>query len=364
MTKDRKPSQPMMSLATPRTTTPRTTTPSTTTPSTALTEQPMTMYAMTPTSRAGTDSAAHPRSRTVGRLGRGVGSVGCALGVLLAVTSCGSNGGSPAAGATTRTRGGQFGNQAGGGLGRGVVAGTIAAINGKTMQVQGNAEQVAVTYTATTAILTDATASAAALKVGQCVMALSPPTAPSGAPTSAPPSSAPSPEPTITTATTVRLFPPTGGACLGGAGGFPGGRMSTATNPPTPRTDGPDQRPGRFGAVRGTITTVGPDRFTVTVPARTGGPGAPATSPTAPAGTAPTSTAPTSVTVTFTPATVFTLSRATTAKTLRVGACVTGNGTPDETGSITATTLTVAAPVNGQCQAFGLRGNQTGSTGG
>ncbi len=331
----------------------------------------MTMHTMTATSQTVTVFAAPAaRPRTVGRLGRLVGSAGCALGVLLAVTSCGSNGGSPAAGATTRTRGGQFGNQAGGGLGRGVVAGTIAAINGKTLQVQGNAEQVAVTYTATTAILTDAASSAAALKVGQCVMAASPPTSQSGAPTSAPASGAavsggPSAEPTITTATTVRVFPPTGGVCLGGAGGFPGGRMATATNPPTLRTDGPDQRPGRFGAVRGTITTVGPDRFTVTVPARTGGPpAAMATNPTPSAGTSPTSTAPIIVTVTFTPATVFTVSSPTTAKALTVGSCVTGNGTPDETGAITATTLTVAAPVNGQCQAFGPRGNQTGSTGG
>lgn len=212
-------------------------------------------------------------------------------------------------------------------------SGTIAAVNGATLQVQ-NAQtgQVAVTYSPTTVIRQTTTATVAAVTVGSCISAFGTPnsTSSTGSPVGGP-----------ITASTVSVSQPTNGTCArGGFGGRPGGTPGSGSRPAGGFGGGGGTRPGggSFGAASGQVTAA--SGTTVTVDEVN-----------------PQTQKTTSVTVTLTGTTVFTTTGTATASAIVVGQCARAAGTADQTGTIAATTLTISAPTNGTCSAgFGFRG--------
>jgi hypothetical protein len=232
-------------------------------------------------------------------------------------------------------------------------SGLIAAVSGSTLQVE-NAQvgQVAVTWTTATKFTQQVTLSLGSIKAGDCVTA----SAAAGSPTAA-----------SFTATAVTVSQAVNGRCFGGfgAGAFPSAGSSFQ---PRPRPSGTRSfaRPSG-GAVRtgafATGSVVSVSGSTIVVAARTFGPGTGA-SPSASAGTT------TNKTVTLTSATKITTVQSATAAAATVGRCVTAQGTTDSTGAVTATTIAVTDPVNGQCTTgfggFGAGGRrgQAATTGG
>jgi hypothetical protein len=73
-------------------------------------------------------------------------------------------------------------------------------------------------------------------------------------------------------------------------------------------------------------------------------------------------------TVTVGSATQITTQQPTTSQSLKVGLCVTAQGSADSTGTVAATSVRISNPVNGQCAAGGFggfgAGNGAGTTGG
>lgn len=268
------------------------------------------------------------------------------------------------AGGQTSAGGGSAGSPgAPGGAGRGFgafpgVSGLVAAITGRTAQVQGTTQQTAVTWTGSTRFTDQMPTSAAAVKVGECVMARPArvPATPSGAPSGGT-GGTPTPAPgsvTSVAAATVELLPSQGGTCSfgrfgGRVDGQPSGTPtgSMPTRPTTGQGGGQGGGPGgfarRLGAI-GTVTAVGAGQFTVTPVMRVGG------------------TAATPVTVTYTAATSFTRLVVATAAAMKVGTCVTAQGRTDDTGALTAISIAISAPVGGSCQTgLGGRGLGAGS---
>ncbi len=253
----------------------------------------------------------------------------------LGVSACGSD---PAAkspsGATNQSAGqpgGQDGDQGGapGGISRSGGAGKVAAVSGRTAQVQGGGAQVAVTWTAKTLFTQEVAARASDLKVGDCVLAM---------PKMDSSSASASPSSTVAAAS-VRISPAVGGSCTNGfrGPGGPGGpvrdQAGTPPSPPAgdeggPRSGGPTRR-GAFGAV-GKVTAVRGTGFTVE-------------------STRPGSSATSTVTVSTSAATTWTRSVKAASKDVKVGRCVASVGKPDSTGAITATSMTVSQPVDGRC---------------
>lgn len=260
-------------------------------------------------------------------------------------------------------QGGAFGGRIPG------TSGQIAAKQGTTLQVQNRTDgQVAVTYTASTAISAQVSAALADVKVGSCVNVI--PVMPAQGATQGSAGSASAP--TSITAGTVRISSPVNGACtggfgggFGGAGGGRGGFPSGATSGfPTTRPSGfpsgrPSGRPsgapgarGFFGA-NGTVAAVTDTGFTV-VPSFPGR-GAGGSSSAAPSATP--------VTVTVDGSTTYTITKAADASALKVGKCVMATGQADSTGAVTADRLVVSDPVDGACTVtFGL-GRGPGGTG-
>ncbi|MCW2767738.1 MAG: hypothetical protein JWO11_3697 [Nocardioides sp.] len=218
-------------------------------------------------------------------------------------------------------------------------SGTIAAISGKTLQVQDDQTgQVAVTWTAKTTFTREADAALADVTVGKCVVVGADP-ATSGSNTG------------TVAATSVRIADAVNGACaggpgFGGPGGGPGGR------PGGMPTDRPSNLPGggagfpggmRPGTV-GQVTAVSASGFTVD-----------AIQPGAASSTA--ATAP--VTVTVAGATTFTKTVDAASADLSVGLCATATGSADNTGAVSATRIALSNPVAGACNS-GMRGRMGG----
>jgi Domain of unknown function (DUF5666) len=200
-------------------------------------------------------------------------------------------------------------------------SGKVAAVSGSTAQVQGQGAQVAVTWTAKTTFTQQVSAKAGDLKVGDCVMAMP-------AMDSTPDSSDSTAK---VTAATVRISTAVDGSCTNGV--RPGnGAQRDQTAPPegAPKGDGPVRR-GGFGAV-GKVTAVDGSGFTVE-------------------SSRPDSTEPSTVSVTTSADTTWTRSVKATSKDVSVGRCVASVGRPDSTGAITATSIAVSQPVNGECVA-------------
>jgi hypothetical protein len=239
-------------------------------------------------------------------------------------------------------------------------SGTIAEIDGNTVQVQNTEGQVAVsvsdrtTYTQTTA------ATLAAVRVGSCITAISASTA-----TGAPSSGTSGSEPQTFIADAIVVTSAVDGSCTRGFGGAAGPRGSFTAAPSRFRapSEAPSEAPSGAPATRptgsagqlprtlgatGLVTAV--DGSTITVKAeRRALPATPAASP-SPTAT-PTMTTST-VTVTVTAATKYTETIAATKAALRVGLCLTADGTTGSDGTVSATRVALSPPAaSGGCTA-------------
>jgi hypothetical protein len=287
--------------------------------------------------------------------GRLVAAVGAGV-LLLGASACGSS--TPSNTAATTTQGGysQGNGQNGAGTQRFPGAtGKVAAITGSTAQVQNQTDgQVAVTWTSSTAFTQEVSTTAAAIKVGSCVVVGSAQTSTGSTTTT---------QPTAVTATTVRITPATGGTCspgfggrtggFGGQGGGPqfsgggpggaaggsGGGGFEGTPPSGFPSGGPNGANGRTfrgfgGGAFGKVTAVTANGFTVS-----------STRPNRSTGQSTTTT----VTVTETGTTTYTTTVKGAASDVKVGVCVRAQGTTDSTGAVTARTVAISQPVNGEC---------------
>ncbi|MGO4255890.1 hypothetical protein [Marmoricola sp. RAF53] len=213
--------------------------------------------------------------------------------------------------------------------------GKVAAVSGSTAQVQSQADgQVAVTWNGSTTFTRQVAGSLADVAVGSCVVAL-----PAASATDSGPGS--DAAATAVTAATVTITTRTDGTCTGGFGGGPGGRppggrLPEGATPPSGRV-----RVGGFGAIGaiGEVTAVTGTGFTVKTVRPTGAPSA---------GSTPT-TEETQISVTVTGATTYTKTVPGAAADVAVGLCLRANGTADSTGAVTAKTVALSDPTDGEC---------------
>ncbi len=283
-----------------------------------------------------------------------------------AVTLGGCGASSPAApvGASATTTGSGAGQGKGGANGTGRIPGTsglIAAVSGSTMQVQGNNEQTAVSWSGTTTFTKTVPGTAADIVVGSCVVVRDAGAAPGA---TAGPSSSSAP----TTASDVQISQPVGGRCTAtgfsapGAGGGGGrGSRPTGTNTLPPATSGTpgggrpkgggtagaEGRAGGRGAaglgVVGTVTAVNGSSLTVRREVRQNG--------------TTTATSSKDVSVTTTSATTYAKVAQAAGPDVTVGQCVTAMGKADETGAVAATSIALRPAANGAC-ALGVPGGR------
>lgn len=207
-------------------------------------------------------------------------------------------------------------------------SGKIAAVTGHTMQVQNSSTgQTAVTWTGKTTFTREVTGTLAAVKVGECVVA-------SGSGSSSAASGS-------AKVTSVHVTAAKNGTCTGGfAGRGPVGTLPSGMPTQQPPSGAPSGAPsggafpGHAGGgtfVSGKVLSV--DGSTIVVAARQPG---------------STSAATTKRTLDAADATV-TTTRKATAKDVAVGLCATAQGTADSTGAVTATSVALSKPTNGQC---------------
>ena len=284
---------------------------------------------------------------------------GIAVVTALALAGCGpssasGNAGAPAGGSTpapTGTAGGGAGGQRQPG-----VNGLIAAVTGSTMQVQTRTDQTAVTWNDSTTFTTTASATLADVTVGTCVTVLEP--ASGGSATSGS-GSAPA---TSMTAASVDVRPAVNGQCagFGGPGGGPGGPGAGAT-PPTGAPTGSattGSGAGRGGGdgrrvVAGQVTAVSGDTITVQETMRPRG---------TDTGTATATPTTATVTVTTNASTTYTAQKAAAASDVVVGECASALGKADDTGAVTATSISLRPATNGSCtNGFGGPGGGRGA---
>ena len=279
---------------------------------------------------------------------------GIALVSALALAACGPSSGSGDAGAPAGASTSARTGTAGGGQRTPGVNGLIAAVTGSTMQVQTRTDQTAVTWNDSTTFTTTASSTLADVTVGTCVTVLEP--APSGSATTSGSGSAPA---TQVTAASVDVRPAVNGQCTGFGGG--GGAGAAPTGSPATGTAG-GRASGDVGrrAFAGQVTTVSGDTITVQETLR-------------PRGTDTATATPTTATVTVTTnaSTTYTAQESAAASAVTVGECATALGKADDTGAVTATSISVRPATNGNCTTGfggpgGGRGGATGtaSTGG
>lgn len=275
---------------------------------------------------------------------------------VLVVSACGAGSGTSGATSASTTSPTSAAGSSQGAPGQGRfpgVNGLVAAVDGHTLQVQGNGMQTAVNFTAATKFTAELTAKRSDVKVGSCVMVRSTATGQSATAT----------PPTSEVAASVSITPAVGGACTagraafgGGVGGFGGGGFAgrSGGTPPT------GQRTGRPGGLRGgggafgQVTAVTATGFDVTSTVRNRA----ATG----TGTATGTATPTTrvVHVTTTASTTYTRTAPATSQAAAVGTCVTATGTSDQTGALTAKVINVRPAVNGACGfGFGRPGGGT-----
>jgi hypothetical protein len=263
---------------------------------------------------------------------------------LLVLGACGggSSGGSTAGSTSATTVSpspGRAGQQGGAGRVPGV-SGLLAAISGRTLQVQSTNTQTAVTYTGATTITDTVAARVSDVRVGWCA---------SVRPTTTPTATAAT-DGTGVTARSVALSRPLQGQCARGMGAFdgtgprgarPSGSPSVQQALPgeTPPSSPGGARSGGFGAF-GRIMSVSGTTFAV-ASARPGASGSSTPSVT-------------NLTVTTTGATMYTRTVSATASALSVGTCVAAFGKADDTGTVAATTIAVRPRQGGSCnRSFG-----------
>ncbi len=257
--------------------------------------------------------------------------------------------------------------------------GLIAEITGKTLQVQGTSAQTAVTYTDTTTITRQASGTAADLKAGVCVSVRSAESSGSG--TASPASGAGEASGNVT-ASSITISEPVNGQCQAtafgggngaGNGGQPGGGMASGMPsgampsgapggngggmpsgaasggpgggmpsgmPSGGQSAGASGQRGGFGrGVSGTVESVSGETFVVKVTQPSGGGTA----------TASPSATTSNVTVTIGSSATITKTVSSDASALKVGLCAWANGSTDNTGAVTATSIRLSDAVNGAC---------------
>jgi hypothetical protein len=316
---------------------------------------------------------AQPQARDARRaFGRRVPRRGCvpfaavAAAVAL-VSACGTGAAATGASAastpsaTASTGPGRYGDSGPGGPGangRGngmsVASGLVAAVDGTTAQVQGNQTQTAVTWSASTAFTQTVPATAAAVKVGTCVMVRT--ARPAGSATSTAPPAGVQPAVSVVVSAKVNgACAPSGGPRgLGGASGGwrqPGGARPSGlptTHPTGGETDRFRGARGPGGGAFGVVTAVMGSSITIAAmrPAPNGATGAPTTS-----------------TVRTTGATTYSTTAGATAHAVKVGTCVTALGKADDTGTVAAASISVRPAEAGVCTGgFGRPGGREGDT--
>jgi len=307
-----------------------------------------------------------------------------AAGLVLLLAGCGG-GASAAASSTNNGANGQSTNADNGtgnnSAGRAFPGanGQIAAVDGKTLQVQNTTTQTAVTYTASTKLSQTVDAAKADLAVGKCISVrpVQSATDNSGAaPTTADDS-------TPVAAGSVSISDAVNGSCTGGFGGGLGGGNGgqgfrgrgqgaaggTATGAPSDQA--PTGAPGgtqgfRGGAggrgADGKITKIDGDTVTIEMQQRPFNQGAAAAGSAASA--TPTVTTVTR-TVTLSSATTYTKTASASSSDLKVGKCVTALGSTDSNGTLAATSIALRPATNGSCTTgFGGRGQNAGNQAG
>jgi hypothetical protein len=259
-------------------------------------------------------------------------------GLGLGLAACGGSSpasrASPKGGQTTVTPGaGGLPGQAG--------SGKVTDVSGSTAQVQSDTAQVAVSWTGSTTFTQQVSVTASAVKVGSCVMVTSSTTGTKSTSSTV-------------QASTVRVIPAANGSNNGSCSlGRPGGAgRPLGGTPPTGRPSGaPSGAPGRgvpggFGGAFGKVTNVSSTGFTVASASRPTSGG--------------TSDATKAVTVVTSAKTTYSSTEKATSSAVKVGRCVTSQGKADDTGAITATSIAVTDPVDGECGFGGFGGRSPG----
>lgn len=258
--------------------------------------------------------------------------------VLAGCSASTSEAAAPAASATPQQQQDGGGAQPPGGG----ASGEIASVDGAVMQVRSTDAQTAVTWTDATTFSATVAGTLADVTVGSCVVAESTATTTDDSTDTTAP----------VEATSVRITQPSDdGTCaggFGGSGGGPGGgdrpdgaptdlpSMQAPDGAPTDRPSGaPDGARMFGGGASGTVTAIEGSSLTVGTDGDT-----------------------TSRTVTVTDATTYTTTAAADASAIVVGQCATALGESDDSGRVTATSITVSAPTDGECSTgmFGGRG--------
>ena len=194
-------------------------------------------------------------------------------------------------------------------------SGEVVQVSDSTAQVQNQAGQIAVTWTNATTFTQQVETDLSAVAVGACVVVISDSTTSEDV-----------------VATGVRVSEAGDDGC-GPEAGRGAGRGDASRTPPADRPEGaPEGRQGA-GAGRGTVgevLSVQADGFTVGVQGIEGD------------GT-------TAVEVTVSTDTELTTSGKATASDITVGRCIISGGAADDTGAITAETISISDPVDGEC---------------
>lgn len=289
-----------------------------------------------------------------------------AAATVLVLSAC-SGGTEPAAAAPSAaaTDGPARAQQQDGGPGRGGASGEIASVTGSVMQLRSTDSQTAVTWTDTTTFTAQVAGTLSDVSVGACVVAAAAPSTSSGSSGGSTGTDTSSP----IAATSIRITEPADdGTCTlgggdfrggpgGGGGDLPDGAPTDAPNPPadgTAPSGAPSGAPGQLrmfgGGASGKVTAV--DGGTITLDAVSMRPGSD-------------DTTTTSRTVTVSADTAYTRTQAADATAVVVGQCATARGEADDSGKVTATTVSISAPTDGSCTTgFVMNGGPGGFTGG
>jgi hypothetical protein len=215
---------------------------------------------------------------------------------------------------------------------RPAASGVIAAITGRTLQVQSATEQTAVKYSANTKFTAERATNLAAVKVGSCIVA------------TAKTNNTGSTQVHSVTADEVRIEPARNGSCGGGPGptgpagaapsGFPTSMPSGGVIQGAPPSGAPNGGRTMIGsAIAGKVTAV--QGTTITVAMTTLAASSSTSNPTG--------------TVHVTAATDYTTTAAATHAALKVGLCAVVSGTANSTGAVAATRIALSRKTNGSC---------------
>jgi hypothetical protein len=223
--------------------------------------------------------------------------------------------------------------------------GTVAEVGNGNIEVQNPANgQVTVNYNGSTTFTNTVSAGLSDVAAGQCLTVAGNPGGSAGGPVTA-------------RSVTIEAAPANNGVCTAGfgagggfggraqggrgQGGAPGGGNGGGSRRPRPSgTNRPNAAP-----VSGAVTAVNPNGFTVSGKNRSG--------------------ATTTTTVTVDPSTTYTKQVRADASALAVGECVAALGSSDQTGAVTAKSITISRPnTGGTCYGrMGGGGNGGGANG-